>query len=60
MNRNSNDWFTLRDHIRNLLRDGKRAKHEDFQALFQVWGEEKIRKMAQEILKEETNETPTN
>jgi hypothetical protein len=60
MKRNSDDWFTLRDHVRNLLRDGKRSQHEDFQTLFQVWGKERITKMAQEILKEEKNETPTD
>jgi hypothetical protein len=58
------EWTTLRDHIRNLLRDGKRGTHPDFKLLFEVWGEPKIRDMATEILREEKekskNETPTD
>lgn len=47
------DWVTLRDYIRELLLDGKRSQHEDFQKLFGLYGEEKITRLAKEILKEE-------
>lgn len=44
------DWFQLSDYVEKLLRDGKRSQHEDFQMLFGVFGEERITKMAKEML----------
>lgn len=46
------EWLTLRDHVRALLLEGKRSNHDDFKLLFDVWGESKIREMAQEVLKD--------
>jgi hypothetical protein len=44
------DWFLLKDYVEDLLKDGKRSQHEDFQMLFRIFGEERITKMAKEIL----------
>jgi len=45
--------FTLDDYVRKLLKDGKRSKHEDFQRLFLMLGEKKIREIAARLLAEE-------
>lgn len=44
------DWFQLQDYVEKLLLEGKRSHHEDFQMLFRIFGEDRIRKMAKEIL----------
>ena len=44
---------TLREYIRELLKDGKRREHEDFQRLIRLFGDEHITKLAKEVLKEE-------
>lgn len=44
---------TLRDHVRDLLLDGKRSKHPEFLVLFNIYGEDRITKMAKEILAED-------
>lgn len=46
----SADWFQLQDYVEKLLLEGKRSQHEDFQLLFRIFGEERIRKMAEESL----------
>jgi spore maturation protein SpmB len=42
--------LSLNEYIENLLRRGLRSKDEEFQVLIRVFGEAKIKKMAQEIL----------
>lgn len=49
------DWkdaITLREHILELLRQGKRSEHPDFLALMKIYGKSKITAIAREILKE--------
>lgn len=46
---------TLRKHVENLLKDGKRSQSEEFQVLFRVFGEERIRKMVSEIKQEKAS-----
>lgn len=58
------DWVTLDEHVRDLLGEGKSSAHEDFQRLFRIYGETKIRQIAQTILKEkrkhvESSEKPS-
>lgn len=52
------DGITLAEHIENLLRDGKRSQHPDFQTLFTVYGKDKVVAMAKEILDRLKNEKP--
>lgn len=46
------EWTELKEYVEALLKDGKRSQHEDFQVLFRIFGEEKIRKMVDGILAE--------
>lgn len=48
---------TLRDYVEELLKQGKRSKHPDFQTLFEIYGKDKIVDMAREILEKEKKET---
>lgn len=48
-----NEAWTLNDYVKSLLKDGKRSQHPDFQRLFLVFGEAKIREIAEKLLKEE-------
>jgi len=52
----NSDWFQLQDYVEKLLLEGKRSQHEDFQMLFRIFGEERIRKMAKEILEKMKSE----
>jgi predicted CopG family antitoxin len=48
-----NERTTLNDYIRELLLQGKRSTHPDFEILFRIFGKEHITEMARAILKEE-------
>jgi Ca2+-binding EF-hand superfamily protein len=50
MEQEAKDWMQLEEFIETLLRAGKRSKHEDFQMLFRIFGEERITKMAKDSL----------
>lgn len=41
---------SFRNHVRQLLLDGKRSQHEDFQLLFRIFGKEKVVEIAKEEL----------
>lgn len=45
------DWVPLTKYIENLLRSGKRSKDPEFKLLFGIYGEKKIREMAEYSLK---------
>lgn len=59
----TNKEFTqLSEYVESLLKNGKKSDHEDFKILFNIFGQEKITKIAKEILQKEknarTNEMP--
>lgn len=41
---------SFRKHVRQLLLDGKRSQHEDFQLLFRIFGKDKVVEIAKEEL----------
>jgi predicted CopG family antitoxin len=43
---------SLKDHVSELLNEGKRSSDEDFQILFRAFGEERIREIVKEIREE--------
>jgi predicted CopG family antitoxin len=47
------EWQTLADYIKELLLDGKRSPHPDFQLLFRLFGKDHITEIAKTLLKEE-------
>jgi hypothetical protein len=48
-----NQIKTLQDYIQELLLDGKRSPHPDFQLLFRLFGKDHITEIAKTLLKEE-------
>lgn len=48
---------SFRNYVRELLKDGKRSQHEDFQILFRFFGESKISEIAKEELKKMRDES---
>lgn len=46
------EWVELTDYIRELLLEGKKSPDKEFQLLFRLYGEFKIRGIVQKILKE--------
>lgn len=52
----------MSEYVESLLKNGKKSDHEDFKILFNIFGQEKITKIAKEILQKEknarTNEMP--
>lgn len=51
--RDMDEWKTLKDHIRKLLLEGKRGNHPDYIPFFEIFGKERIVRLAKEVLKEE-------
>lgn len=47
------DRVTLKDHIRELILEGKRGNHPDYLPFFELFGREKIIALAKEIKAEE-------
>jgi len=41
---------SFRRHVRQLLLDGRRSQHEDFQLLFRIFGKDKVVEIAKEEL----------
>lgn len=50
MEQEAKNWMQLEEFIETLLRAGKRSQHEDFQMLFRIFGEQRITKIAKEML----------
>jgi predicted CopG family antitoxin len=48
-----NERTTLNDYIRDLLLQGKRSTHPDFEILFRIFGKDHITEIAKTLLKEE-------